>query len=232
MASFQPSSTAEFGGRAPDNFHFERPSAPVNWTRFSSVQVESVRDRGEAGTLQHFLGDIAMGDIEDEEASRRGAKDPRALHAYRVLQLQLQYLLYSHQALREKAAESEKVSSPLNPQILNQAASYFIFASHARSQRLQRLQQLEAKTKKKALIRKETLQRFTSEARQQEEVMTTYHTLLEHVDPGLANRVGWTDDGRLVERRSVDINETQEPPVRLLQWNQHNDKSGQFNARR
>mmetsp|Transcript_61720 Transcript_61720/g.123746 ORF Transcript_61720/g.123746 Transcript_61720/m.123746 type:complete len:207 (-) Transcript_61720:82-702(-) len=206
MASFQPSSTAEFGGRAPDNFHFERPSAPVNWTRFSSVQVESVRDRGEAGTLQHFLGDIAMGDIEDEEASRRGAKDPRALHAYRVLQLQLQYLLYSHQALREKAAESEK--------------------------RLQRLQQLEAKTKKKALIRKETLQRFTSEARQQEEVMTTYHTLLEHVDPGLANRVGWSDDGRLVERRSVDINETQEPPVRLLQWNQHNDKSGQFNARR
>jgi len=178
----------------------------VNWTRFSSVQVESVRDRGEAATLQHFLGDIAMGDIEDEEASRRGAKDPRALHAYRVLQLQLQYLLYSHQALREKAAESEK--------------------------RLQRLQQLEAKTKKKALIRKETLQRFTSEARQQEEVMTTYHTLLEHVDPGLANRVGWTDDGRLVERRSVDINETQEPPVRLLQWNQHNDKSGQFNARR
>lgn len=114
QAKFKRTSGVEPTQNAPESFSFERPSAPVNWSRLSSVEVAQVRERGEAGTVQHFLGDIAMGDVEASGgAATRGADDPRSLHAYRVLQLQLQYLLFSHQALSEKASAAEHVSAPL-----------------------------------------------------------------------------------------------------------------------
>jgi hypothetical protein len=70
-----------------------------------------VRDEGDAGTVQHFLGDIAMGDVDVRGVT---AHDARSLHAFKLLQLQLQYLLYSHQALRKKAEDSEIVSPIMN----------------------------------------------------------------------------------------------------------------------
>jgi hypothetical protein len=89
--------------------------------------------------------------------------------------------------------------------------------------RLKRLQRHEVKAKKQAQARKQALKNLECEAKQQEEVLATYHSLLAAIDPELAERVGWTEDGRLVERRAPFSKELGGDgrggsPVRLLHW--------------
>jgi len=102
-------------------WHTSRPpasprTAPIDWHSVGAADVDAIRALGNAKALQRFIGDVAMGDFAGGLRAREGggdapcnAPDPRAVHAMEVLQLQLQYLLYSHQALRERAALNDKV---------------------------------------------------------------------------------------------------------------------------
>ena len=111
-----------------------------------------------------------------------------------LLQLQTQYLLYSHQALRERCIEVEK--------------------------RLGKLQKHEAAAKRKTQARKERIRSLAAEAQAQDDVLHSYHAMLEVDDPALASRLAWTDDGRIVERDAVE----RDAWVKLLRWDGHRDE--------
>ena len=94
----------------------------------------------DAHALQAFIGDVALGNIGDSHVE----VNPRHLKAFRMLQMQTQYLLYSHQALRERSIEMEK--------------------------RLGKLQKHEAAAKKKTQARKERIRTLAAEAQAQDDV--------------------------------------------------------------
>lgn len=54
-----------------------------------------------------------MGNLDSEGAPPK--HDERERSAFRVLQLQLQYLLHSHQALRQRVEDAEQVRSRKPP---------------------------------------------------------------------------------------------------------------------
>lgn len=90
---------------APNEFHFVKPTARIDWSRLARIDVTSLRNSGDAAILEEIVGDISMGSIDD----RRAEVEPKVLHAFRLLQLEMQYILFSHQALRESARDAEKV---------------------------------------------------------------------------------------------------------------------------
>mmetsp|Transcript_59894 Transcript_59894/g.135492 ORF Transcript_59894/g.135492 Transcript_59894/m.135492 type:complete len:233 (+) Transcript_59894:108-806(+) len=151
-------------------FQFARPSAPIDMERVSRIDLDSIRSHGDLATiktLQKYVGVLACGDIRSTPVD---PSDPR-LKAFQLLQLQLQYLVFSHKALRDRAEAAERA--------------------------LERARRHEERAKHRALAKKERVRGLAAEAKTQEEVLASYHALLEQVDPGLAARVTWGDDGRL-----------------------------------
>ena len=69
--------------------------------------------------------------------------------------------------------------------------------AEAAERALERARRHEERAKHRALAKKERVRGLAAEAKTQEEVLASYHALLEQVDPGLAARVTWGDDGRL-----------------------------------
>jgi len=149
-------------------FEFEPPCAHIDWNRVRRTNVAALQRLGDASLLQDFIGDVAMGDVT------LGEPDVHPVHAkaFRALQCQAQYLLYCHQAIKERTVELEN--------------------------RLDKLRKHEAAAKRKAHSRKERLKTLAVDAQAQDEVLASYHAMLEALDPSLASRVSWTEDGRLV----------------------------------
>ena len=157
----------------------------MDWQSVEATDVAAIRSSGDARALQRFIGDVAMGD-----STARGGGDPRGTHALVLLQLQLQYLIYSHQALRQRVAEGER--------------------------RLGRAERREAAAKLRAQDRKERVRSLASEGRAQEEVMASYVALLEGDDPQLAATIAWTETGHLVETARPE--RSRPAGVELLRW--------------
>ena len=146
---FRTAADDEAAVSAPSTFRFKRPSAEIDWKRIEAIDVDLIRARGHSAALQKHLGVVAMGKVDEETSS---SLDPRALHAYHVLQLQLQYLLFSHQALRDKAFESEK--------------------------KLASMKRHEVKARRRSELRKERVRSLVAETANQEEVQRSKHVLL------------------------------------------------------
>jgi len=85
-------------------------------------------------------------------------------------------------------------------------------------QRLRQSQKCEETARSKARVRKESVQMMLAEAQTQEQVMETYHTLLEGEDKELASRISWTIDGKLIVQKAR-VEETLED-LKLLRWSQ------------
>jgi hypothetical protein len=86
-------------------FKLKNRSAEIDWQRIERTNIVAIRESGDIGKVQSFIATVAMGNAEDGRVSA----DPNSLKAFKLMQLQLQYLLYSHQALRDKTIETEKV---------------------------------------------------------------------------------------------------------------------------
>mmetsp|Transcript_58240 Transcript_58240/g.161475 ORF Transcript_58240/g.161475 Transcript_58240/m.161475 type:complete len:163 (+) Transcript_58240:144-632(+) len=90
---------------APDNFHFERASSRIDWDRLAGTNVASLQRRGDAAMLGKFIGDVAMGNAQNDPEMEAHQTH---LKAFQMLQLQTQYLLFCHQTMRERHAEVER----------------------------------------------------------------------------------------------------------------------------
>lgn len=88
-------------------------SAEIDWQRIDRTNIVAIRDNGDVQKVQSFIATVAMGNAEDGTMST----DPNSMKAFKLMQLQLQYLLYSHQALRDKTIEAEKVILMANVQM-------------------------------------------------------------------------------------------------------------------
>jgi len=104
------------------------------------------------------------------------------LKAFEMLQLQTQYLLFCHQTMRERHAEVER--------------------------RLAKLQSHEEAYKRKAAVRKEKIRALAADAQAQDDVLQSYHAMLEMADPEKAARIAWTDDGRVVLQEKQPLRRT------------------------
>eukprot|EP00619_Florenciella_sp_RCC1007_P008302 CAMPEP_0205905726 /NCGR_PEP_ID=MMETSP1325-20131115/1515_1 /ASSEMBLY_ACC=CAM_ASM_000708 /TAXON_ID=236786 /ORGANISM="Florenciella sp., Strain RCC1007" /LENGTH=475 /DNA_ID=CAMNT_0053271659 /DNA_START=57 /DNA_END=1486 /DNA_ORIENTATION=- len=164
---------------APDNFHFERASSRIDWDRLAGTNVASLQRRGDAAMLGKFIGDVAMGNARGDPEMETHQTH---LKAFEMLQLQTQYLLFCHQTMRERHAEVER--------------------------RLAKLQSHEEAYKRKAAVRKEKIRALAADAQAQDDVLQSYHAMLEMADPEKAARIAWTDDGRVVLQEKQPLRRT------------------------
>mmetsp|Transcript_58238 Transcript_58238/g.161469 ORF Transcript_58238/g.161469 Transcript_58238/m.161469 type:complete len:241 (+) Transcript_58238:144-866(+) len=164
---------------APDNFHFERASSRIDWDRLAGTNVASLQRRGDAAMLGKFIGDVAMGNAQNDPEMEAHQTH---LKAFQMLQLQTQYLLFCHQTMRERHAEVER--------------------------RLAKLKSHEEGYKRKATTRKEKIRTLAADAQAQDDVIQSYHAMLEMADPEKAARIAWTDDGRVVLQEKQPLRRT------------------------
>lgn len=150
-------------------FRFDDAKAAINWPRVVATNVTHLQRTNNHQGVLDFLADVAVGDVDDGYVDY-GAK--AHLTSLRLLQLSVQYLVYSQQALRHKTRTLDTG--------------------------LRRLAKREAKEKKRCLERRATLKMLRDEAERQDDVLSTYHTMLEALDPDTAASLAQGKDGRLV----------------------------------
>lgn len=154
--------------RPPENFRFEPACAHVDWAKVAGTNVARIQRRGDAEALRGFIGEVAMGHVDDGEMRLH----PSHAKVFQLLQLQTQYLLFCHQTLRERSVEVDQALKKL----------------HKKRTALQR----------QALARKERVRTLAADAQAQENMLASYHAMLEVADPELAARVAVSKDGQLV----------------------------------
>lgn len=72
---------------------FEPTTGSVEWQRIASVNVSKVEREGDLQTLKQFLPEIAVGNIDEHDIDA----NPGLINAYRLAQLQAQYVLHCQQ---------------------------------------------------------------------------------------------------------------------------------------
>lgn len=78
----------------PPPRRFEPTTGSVAWQRVAAVNVSKVEREGDLRTLKQFLAEVAVGrvDMEDIDAN------PGLKNAFRLAQLQTQYVVHCQQA--------------------------------------------------------------------------------------------------------------------------------------
>lgn len=150
-------------------FQFEALSAPINWPRIMATNVAHVERLHDYSTVMSFLADVTVGDADDGFVEY----DTKShLIALRYLQLSIQYLLHSQQILssRKRAFDTG----------------------------IRRLKKREEAERRRLEKRRSEIKILNDETEHQDDVLSTYQTILEAVDPALAMRVAQDKDGRIV----------------------------------
>ncbi|KAJ8613825.1 hypothetical protein CTAYLR_004912 [Chrysophaeum taylorii] len=149
-------------------FAFERFEAPVNWPRVASTNVTHLERTHNHRRVLDFLADVTVGDVDDGFLDASKAQ----LKALRYLQLSVQYLLHSQHALKSQ--------------------------NDAFETGLRRLAKREAAEKKRCTKRRSQLAVLRDESDRLSDILSTYHTTLEAIDPDLAASLAQDHDGRVV----------------------------------
>lgn len=75
---------------------FEPTTGSVAWHRIAAVNVSKVEREGDLQTLKQFLPEVAVGDVDGHDIDA----NPGLLNAFRLAQLQAQYVLHCQQVTR------------------------------------------------------------------------------------------------------------------------------------
>ncbi|CAN0456962.1 unnamed protein product, partial [Ectocarpus sp. 8 AP-2014] len=75
-------------------FKFEPTTGSVDWHRVATVNVSKIEREGDLQTLRQFLPDVAVGKVDDDD---NFDTNPGLLNAFRLAQLQAQYVLHCQQ---------------------------------------------------------------------------------------------------------------------------------------
>lgn len=147
----------------------EDVSAPVNWPRIQATNVSQIERTNDIESLTSFLADCAVGDADDGFIDFDSRAEKVAL---KHLQLSIQYLLHSREALRHR--------------------------QRTLSQGSRRLSRREENAKKRLMRRKSQANILKAELERQNDALSTYHTILQARDPDLAARLTRDNQGRVV----------------------------------
>lgn len=72
---------------------FEPSTGAVSWPRVAAANVNKIEREGDLQSLRQFLPDVAVGRVDEEDVDTH----PGLLKAFRLAQLQAQYLLHCQQ---------------------------------------------------------------------------------------------------------------------------------------
>ncbi|CAN0429888.1 unnamed protein product, partial [Ectocarpus sp. 13 AM-2016] len=73
---------------------FEPTTGSVDWHRVATAKVSKIEREGDLQTLRQFLPDVAVGKVDDDD---NFDTNPGLLNAFRLAQLQAQYVLHCQQ---------------------------------------------------------------------------------------------------------------------------------------
>lgn len=73
---------------------FEPTTGRVNWPRIAAASISKIERGGDLQTLGQFLPDVAVGRVDAEDID---ATNPGLINAFRLAQLQTQYVLHCQQ---------------------------------------------------------------------------------------------------------------------------------------
>lgn len=74
---------------------FEPTTGTMEWHRIAAVNVSKLEREGDLQTLKQFLPDIAVGNVDEHD----GDASPGLVNAFRLAQLQAQYVLHCQQVI-------------------------------------------------------------------------------------------------------------------------------------
>ncbi|CAM9229269.1 unnamed protein product [Ectocarpus sp. 4 AP-2014] len=156
-------------------FKFERTTGSVDWHRVASANVSKIEREGDLQTLRQFLPDVAVGKVDNDE---NFDTDPGLLNAFRLAQLQAQYVLHCQQVLQRQFVSLETAVAGMELETEGN------------------LQGTKAMKNSARLLRKEN--------RKQDKIINGYAAMLRIHNPGLASKVFLDNKGRLKVRRLDD----------------------------
>lgn len=87
---------------------FEPTTGSVNWGRVAAVNVSKLERKGDLQTLKQFLPDVAVGKIDGDDIDA----SPGLINAFRLAQLQAQYVLSCHQVNNNGWLSGDVMHSP------------------------------------------------------------------------------------------------------------------------
>ncbi|CBJ27361.1 similar to DAZ interacting protein 1-like isoform 1 [Ectocarpus siliculosus] len=156
-------------------FKFEPTTGSVDWHRVATVNVSKIEREGDLQTLRQFLPDVAVGKVDDDD---NFDTNPGLLNAFRLAQLQAQYVLHCQQVLQRQFVSLQTAVAGMELETEGN------------------LQGTKAMKNSARLLRKEN--------RKQDKIINGYAAMLRIHNPGLASKVFLDDKGRLKVRRLDD----------------------------
>ncbi|CAM9312270.1 unnamed protein product [Ectocarpus fasciculatus] len=169
-------------------FKFEPTTGGVDWHRVATVDVSKVEREGDLQTLRQFLPDLAVGKVDDDDSFDT---NPGLLDAFRLAQLQAQYLLHCQQVLQRQFVSLQTAVASMELETEGN------------------LQGTKATKNSARLLRKEN--------RKQDRIINGYAAMLRMHNPGLASKVFLDEKGRLRVRRMDDAARRRDQPGRHAQ---------------
>ncbi|CAM9273195.1 unnamed protein product [Ectocarpus sp. 12 AP-2014] len=156
-------------------FKFEPTTGSVDWHRVATANVSKIEREGDLQTLRQFLPDVAVGKVDDDD---NFDTNPGLLNAFRLAQLQAQYVLHCQQVLQRQFVSLQTAVAGMELETEGN------------------LQGTKAMKNSARLLRKEN--------RKQDKIINGYAAMLRIHNPGLASKVFLDDKGRLKVRRLED----------------------------
>ncbi|CAB1104248.1 unnamed protein product [Ectocarpus sp. CCAP 1310/34] len=156
-------------------FKFEPTTGSVDWHRVATANVSKIEREGDLQTLRQFLPDVAVGKVDDDD---NFDTNPGLLNAFRLAQLQAQYVLHCQQVLQRQFISLQTAVAGMELETEGN------------------LQGIKAMKNSARLLRKEN--------RKQDKIINGYAAMLRIHNPGLASKVFLDDKGRLKARRLDD----------------------------
>lgn len=95
---------------------FEPTTGNIDWLRVAAANVSKIERDGDLKTLQKFLPDTAVGRVDEAQIEAT----PTFINAFRMSQLQVQYILHCHQVHGASCLpllSMERISDRLDPSI-------------------------------------------------------------------------------------------------------------------
>ncbi|CAN0049620.1 unnamed protein product, partial [Ectocarpus sp. 13 AM-2016] len=154
---------------------FEPTTGSVDWHRVATAKVSKIEREGDLQTLRQFLPDVAVGKVDDDD---NFDTNPGLLNAFRLAQLQAQYVLHCQQVLQRQLVNLQTAVAGMELETEGN------------------LQGTKAMKNSARLLRKEN--------RKQDKIINGYAAMLRIHNPGLASKVFLDDKGRLKVRRLDD----------------------------
>mmetsp|Transcript_6193 Transcript_6193/g.9231 ORF Transcript_6193/g.9231 Transcript_6193/m.9231 type:complete len:258 (-) Transcript_6193:117-890(-) len=152
-----------------NKFRFEKLENAINWPKVVGTNVKRLERANDHESVLEFLPEVAVGDVDDGFIDFDSKAE---IAAFRHLQLSIQYLLYSQEVLRTQKKKLD--------------CAYL------------KLEKRQAIAKSRYLKKRSQLKLLKNEQERQQDILSTYHTMLQALDPDMAATLATDSHGRVI----------------------------------